>query len=56
MSTRTPRNTVAAGATRDAADDALRAVRARRMGWLLAVLAIAFYVGFMVWTAIEGPR
>lgn len=56
MSTATPRNTLAADARRDAADAALRAARARRMGWALGLLAIAFYVGFMILTAIGGPR
>ncbi len=56
MSTGAPRNPATAGVSRDAADDALRAARVRRMAWLLGMLALAFYVGFMVLTAIEGPR
>ena len=56
MSTGTPRNPVAANESRSAADDALRAARARRTAWVLGLLALAFYVGFMVLTAIEGPR
>ncbi|MEO8463958.1 MAG: hypothetical protein ABI640_01345 [Gammaproteobacteria bacterium] len=56
MSTGTPRNPANADATRAAADDALRAARARRNGWVLGLLALAFYVGFMIYTGIEGPR
>jgi hypothetical protein len=56
MSTGVPRNRAAADASRDAADDALRAANARRAAWLLGLLAVAFYVGFMVLTAIGGPR
>jgi fucose permease len=56
MSTGASRNPVAANKNRDAADDAQRAARVRRTAWVLGLLAIAFYVGFMVLTAIEGPR
>ena len=56
MSTGASRNRVAADASRDAEDGALRSARARRMGWALGLLALAFYIGFMVWTAIEAPR
>ena len=56
MSTGVSRNRVAADASRDAADDSLRAARARRAAWLLGLLALAFYVGFMIFIAIGGPR
>jgi hypothetical protein len=56
MSTGAPRNPATADVRRDAPGDALRAARVRRSAWLLGLLAIAFYVGFMVLTAIEGPR
>jgi uncharacterized membrane protein (DUF485 family) len=56
VNTRAPRNPATASASRDAADDALRAARVRRTAWVLGLLALAFYVGFMVLTAIEGPR
>jgi hypothetical protein len=56
MSAGMPRNRAAATAGRDAEDDALRAARARRTAWLLGLLALAFYVGFMVYTALGGPR
>jgi uncharacterized membrane protein (DUF485 family) len=56
MSTGTPRNPVAANENRGAAGDALRAARVRRTAWALGLLALAFYVGFMILTAIEGPR
>lgn len=46
----------AAPDARRSAEEAQRMTRARRMAWGLALLAIAFYVGFMVLTAIEGPR
>lgn len=55
MSTGTPSNSANAAASRDAAADALRAARVRRSAWVLGLLALAFYVGFMVYTAIEGP-
>ena len=56
MSTRAPRNPASADVSRDAADNVLRASRVRRTAWLLGLLAIAFYVGFMILTALEGPR
>jgi hypothetical protein len=56
MSTGASRNPVTADASRGAEDDALRAARVRRTAWVLGLLALAFYVGFMVLTAIEGPR
>ena len=56
MSTGAHRNPATADGTRDAADGALRAARVRRTAWLLGFLALAFYVGFMVLTAIEAPR
>jgi hypothetical protein len=56
MSSGAPRNPANAGASRDAADDALRTARARRNAWVLGLLALAFYVGFMIYTAVEGPR
>ena len=56
MSTGTPRNPTAANESRGAADDALHAARARRTAWVLGLTALAFYVGFMILTAIQGPR
>jgi len=50
-----PRSPTDGSVTRSA-EDAQRAARVRRSAWLLGLLAIAFYVGFMVLTAIEGPR
>ena len=55
MSMGTSRNPANADATRAGANDALRA-RARRNGWVLGLIALAFYLGFMVYIAIEGPR
>ena len=56
MSTGASRNPVTADASRGAEDDALRGVRARRTAWVLGLLALVFYVGFMILIAIEGPR
>jgi hypothetical protein len=36
------------------AEDAARAAKVRRNAWLLAGLALFFYVGFMVWTLIKA--
>jgi len=55
MSTAMPRKPATAEVRRGAADDALRAARARRMAWSLGLLVIVCYVGFMVWTRIKGP-
>jgi hypothetical protein len=46
---------VTASPARGDADDALRAARVRRTAWVLALLAAACYVGFIVWNAIRGP-
>jgi len=54
MSMGTSRNLATATSGRGAADDALRAARARRMAWALAAIVIACYVGFMVLTGIKG--
>jgi len=56
MSTGTPRNPANADPSRDAEDGALRAARVRRNAWVLGLLALAFYVGFMIYIATEGPR
>jgi hypothetical protein len=40
---------------RDAAEDAARAARVRRSAWLLALLAAAFYVGFIAWNVLRAP-
>jgi hypothetical protein len=36
-------------------DEAQRAARVRRTAWALALLAVACYLGFIVWTALRGP-
>jgi hypothetical protein len=41
--------------TRDNAEDAVRAAKVRRNAWLLALLAAAFYVGFIAWNVLRGP-
>jgi uncharacterized membrane protein (DUF485 family) len=56
MSTAAPRHPTPADVSRGAADDLLRNARVRRTAWVLGLLALAFYVGFMILTAIEGPR
>jgi hypothetical protein len=38
---------------RDELDEATRA-KVRRSAWLLALLAAAFYVGFIVWNALRA--
>jgi hypothetical protein len=35
--------------------DAARATRVRRNAWLLALLAVAFYVGFIAWNVLRAP-
>jgi hypothetical protein len=37
------------------AEDALRAAKVRRNAWLLALLAAAFYVGFIAWNVLRAP-
>jgi hypothetical protein len=37
------------------AEDAARAAKVRRSAWLLALLAAAFYVGFIVWNVLRAP-
>ena len=37
------------------AEDAVRAARVRRNAWLLALLAAAFYVGFIAWNVLRAP-
>jgi hypothetical protein len=41
-------------APRGGGEDAARAAKVRRSAWLLAGLALFFYVGFIVWTFIKG--
>jgi hypothetical protein len=55
MSTGARRKPATADVSREAADDALRAARVRRMGWGLGLLMIACYLGFIALTALEGP-
>jgi len=44
-----------AGKARQAAgDDAARLAKARRNAWLLAGVAVFFYVGYMVWMYVRG--
>jgi hypothetical protein len=38
----------------DAGDDAARIARARRSAWVLGGVALALYVGYMVWFVIRG--
>jgi hypothetical protein len=38
---------------RAAIDEATRA-RVRRSAWLLALLAVTFYVGFIIWNAVRA--
>jgi hypothetical protein len=50
-----PRRQATGAAARGDGEDAARVAKARRMAWLLAGLALTFYIGFMVWTFIKGP-
>jgi len=36
-------------------EDRARAARVRRSAWLLALLAAAFYVGFIAWNVLRAP-
>jgi hypothetical protein len=50
-----PRAVADAGRARQAAgDDAARLAKARRNAWLLAGVAVFFYVGYMVWMFVRG--
>ena len=37
-------------------EEAQRAARARRMAWGLALVVVACYLGFIVFTGIKGPH
>ena len=41
-------------ATQGAVPDAVRA-KVRRSAWVLALLAAAFYVGFIAWNVLRAP-
>jgi len=41
--------------SRGAGEDAERAARIRRSAWLLALVAVAFYVGFIAWNVLRAP-
>jgi hypothetical protein len=41
--------------SRGVVEDGARAAKIRRSAWLLALLAAAFYVGFIAWNALRGP-
>ena len=41
--------------TQGAVADAARAAKVRRNAWLLALLAAAFYVGFIAWNVLRAP-
>jgi len=36
-------------------EDAARAAKVRRSAWLLALLAVAFYLGFIAWNVLRAP-
>jgi hypothetical protein len=48
------RNGATTGAAGRADESAARAAKLRRNAWLLAALALFFYVGFMIWTLIRA--
>jgi len=35
---------------------AVRAAKLRRSGWLLGLLAVGFYLGFIAWNLLVRPR
>ena len=37
-------------------EDAVRAAKLRRSGWLLGLLAVGFYLGFIAWNLLVRPR
>ena len=37
-------------------EQTVRAAKLRRSGWLLGLLAIGFYVGFIAWNLLVRPR
>jgi uncharacterized membrane protein (DUF485 family) len=45
----------AADLSRAGRRDAALSTKSRRYGWLLAALAIAFYVGYIAWNLYRGP-
>ncbi len=55
MSDRPARITGDVANSRGAADDSARAARLRRSAWLLGLLAIAFYLGFIFWNLTRAP-
>ncbi|HEY9181773.1 MAG TPA: hypothetical protein VIQ99_01155 [Gammaproteobacteria bacterium] len=36
-------------------EDAVRAAKVRRSAWALALLAVAFYLGFILWNVLRAP-
>jgi hypothetical protein len=36
-------------------EDAVRAAKVRRSAWALALLALAFYLGFIAWNVLRAP-
>jgi hypothetical protein len=47
---------VAVHEPRRTGEEAARAANLRRSGWLLGLLALGFYVGFIVWNLLLRPR
>lgn len=39
----------------DAVAEAARAAKVRRSAWLLALLAMTFYLGFIAWNVLRAP-
>ena len=54
MSQRT-RNVAGDALSRGEGPDAARAAKVRRNAWFLALLAAAFYVGFIAWNVLRAP-
>jgi hypothetical protein len=44
-----------AAQSRGDGEDGVRAAKVRRSAWLLALLAAAFYIGFIAWNLLRAP-
>jgi hypothetical protein len=52
---RATQGAVAEQLPRAVAEDVVRAAKVRRSAWALALLAAAFYVGFIAWNVLRAP-
>lgn len=54
MSQRTSHTSATTVTSRGDGEEAARATRVRRSAWLLAALALAFYLGFIAWNLLRA--